>query len=326
MKQQLVKLGISFDWQREIATCSPEYYRWTQYIFLKLYEKGYLYRKEALVNWDPVDHTVLAEEQVDENGCSWRSGAKVVKKPLKQWFVKTTRLAQSLSEGLNDPSLKDWDDVIKMQQNWIGECNGYKFELPLADDPSSWIGIWTNRPESLKSASFVAVKSSHILNKPEFRDSSSPILKTKIRNPLNGHFLPVILVDDNEMDYPENCDIVIGDPSTDSKASHLAQKYSLSEAPQLGPKDDLSAEDICQKALTENWGGYKTSSKLGDWLISRQRYWGTPIPMIECQKGCGMQPVPLDQLPVELPGSSDAARGHSALLHNQQFVNVNCPK
>ena len=323
MKKQLIKLGISFDWQREIATCSPEYYKLTQFIFLKLYEKGFLYRKEALVYWDPVDQTVLAEEQVDERGCSWRSGAKVEKKALKQWFMKTTRLSESLYEGLSDPGLEDWDDIVKLQQNWIGECNGYNFELPLAEDATSTISIWTADPTLFKSARFIAIKTDHIVNKPENREADGVRLKVRVRNPLNGHLLPII-VTDSELDYPESSDAMLGDPQTDPKAAHLAERLNLPS--QSEPvQDSRSADEICRVAQNENWGGFKASSKLRDWLISRQRYWGTPIPMILCDR-CGTQPVPYDQLPVALPPSSETTRGHSALLLNPQFINVSCPK
>ena len=270
MKKQLIKLGISFDWNREIRTCSPEYYRWTQFIFLKLYEKGFLYQKEALVNWDPVDQTVLAEEQVDANGCSWRSGAKVQKLPLKQWFIKTTKLSQSLTEGLNEMTEEDWGDIIKLQKHWLGECNGYIFELPLTELDQKTLTVWTPNPETLKSAQFIALKSDNILNKPEYRVSSSPRLNINVRNPLNDRVLPLVIADG--LDYPEGSDCLIGDPLLDSKLSELAIQLNLSVP---SSKDDhRTAEEICSKALVENWGGYKASSKLHDWLVSRQRYWG----------------------------------------------------
>jgi len=321
MKKQLIKLGISFDWNREVTTCSSDYYRWTQYIFLKLYEHGFLYRKEALVNWDPVDKTVLAEEQVDANGCSWRSGAKVEKKPLRQWFIKTTKLSHSLSEGLEEMNVADWGDIIKLQKHWIGECNGYNFELPLAEDDKITTTVWTVEPESLKTSVFVAVKTCHILNKPEWRSPGSNRLSIHIRIPFSNRLLPVFVVEDDKLDFPEGSDIMLGDPASDEKASQLANHFSLSTASRDGP----SGEEICKQAQAENWGGYRSSSKLRDWLVSRQRFWGTPIPMIHCHS-CGTQPVPFDQLPVQLPPSGGVAKGHSALLLNQEFLNVDCPK
>ncbi|XP_046634883.1 probable leucine--tRNA ligase, mitochondrial isoform X2 [Daphnia pulicaria] len=320
MKKQLIKLGISFDWQREVATCSPEYYRWTQFIFLKLYEKGFLYQKEALVNWDPVDQTVLAEEQVDANGCSWRSGAKVQKLPLKQWFIKTTRLSESLTDGLEEMTEEDWGDIIKLQRHWIGECDGYNFDLPVKEVNHTTLTVWTRNPESLKTAQFVALKSGHILDKPEHQIPHSSKLKISVVNPLNGLLLPVVI--SNDLDYPEGADSLLGDPLVDPKLAAITAELNL----KMQSKDDQrTGEQICQKALSENWGGYKASSKLRDWLVSRQRYWGTPIPMIHCDK-CGTQPVPTDQLPVLLPPSNERFKGHAALTQNEEFLNVCCPK
>ena len=141
MREQLDRCGFIFDWDREIATCDPLYYKWTQWIFLKMYEAGLAYQKEAAVNWDPIDQTVLADEQVDTEGRSWRSGAKVVKKNLKQWFFRTTEFSKDLYDGLDDPKLKDWRDIKKIQQHWIGECTGVKFhfEVTKCDDNLSAI-------------------------------------------------------------------------------------------------------------------------------------------------------------------------------------------
>lgn len=272
MKKQLIKLGISFDWQREVATCSPEYYRWTQFIFLKLYEKGFLYQKEALVNWDPVDQTVLAEEQVDANGCSWRSGAKVEKLPLKQWFIKTTRLSESLTEGLEEMTEEDWGDIIKLQRHWIGECDGYNFDLPVKEVNNTTLTVWTRNPESLKTAQFVALKSGHILDKPEHQIPDSSVLKISVVNPLNGLLLPVVI--SNDLDYPEGADSLLGDPLVDPKLAAITAELNLK---MQSNDDQRTGEQICQKALAENWGGYKASSKLRDWLVSRQRYWGKII-------------------------------------------------
>ena len=324
MKSQLLKLGFSFDWQREVATSSPEYYRWTQHIFLKLLENGYVYRKEALVNWDPVDKTVLAEEQVDSNGCSWRSGAKVQRVPLKQWFVRTTKLSHSLAEGLDSMSEADWGDIIKLQRHWIGDCNGYHFDIKVADIDQK-LNIWTTNPEILKTARFIALSPSHILNQKNHYASSHPEfneLKFKAINPLNGQLLPILVSE--AVDYPEGCDTLLGDPQTDAKAAEISEKLSFISEISESKEIDLTGEKICQQALKEEWGGYKTSSKLRDWLVSRQRYWGTPIPIIHCQS-CGSVPVPENQLPVLLP-PQQSLKGHSALLHNEDFTNVKCPK
>lgn len=163
MKKQIIELGCSFDWQHsELATCDPEYYKWTQKLFLMLFNEGLAYQREAIVNWDPVDKTVLADEQVDENGCSWRSGAVVEKKLLRQWFIKTTKFAEQLYKGLEDPVLEDWRDIINLQKHWIGECDGWNFSLKLNNEQS--IDVWSKTPEDFMHASFIAIKKSHLLN------------------------------------------------------------------------------------------------------------------------------------------------------------------
>lgn len=169
MKKQIVELGCSFDWQSpELSTCDPEYYKWTQKLFLMLYNDGLAYQREAIVNWDPVDNTVLADEQVDENGCSWRSGAQVEKKLLRQWFIRTTKFAEELYNGLEDPILEDWRDIINLQKHWIGECDGWNFSLKLSDDRN--IDVWTNRPEDFENASFIAIRKSHLANSEKIND------------------------------------------------------------------------------------------------------------------------------------------------------------
>ena len=326
MKEQLLKLGISFDWQRELATCSPDYYKWTQFIFLKLFENGLAYQKSAFVNWDPVDQTVLAEEQVDANGCSWRSGAKVVKKPLKQWYIKTTRFTSSLAQGLDELSAADWGDIIKLQKHWIGDCNGYRFDLPVVGTGNA-ISVWTANPETLKTAAFIAIKPEHILYQTNHaaalsvRPANATKLDLVVENPLTKRNLPVIVTD--LLDYPEGSETVFGDPSCDEKAADLARQLCLASDHSEWAQVSLNREQICTRALAENWGGYKTSSKLRDWLISRQRYWGTPIPIVHCDH-CGPVPVPASELPVSLPPSD--ATGHSSLLHNEHFFKVDCYK
>ena len=326
MKKQLVKLGISFDWQRELATCSPQYYKWTQFIFLKLYEKGLAYQKEAFVNWDPVDQTVLAEEQVDENGCSWRSGAKVEKKLLKQWFIRTTRFSHSLLEGLDELSVADWKDIIKLQKHWIGDCNGYQFEMPVIETRNT-LNVWTTNPESLKTARFIALKPGHALEMlfPELKSTESKRIPLHVENPLTKDKLPVIVT--NLLEYADGCDVALGDPTNDELAAQLMEQFAIPTS-HVNSGGDLKSDEICAKALEENWGGYRTSSKLRDWLVSRQRYWGTPIPIIHCSS-CGSVPVPMEQLPVSLPQSSQnsgGTKGHAALCQSEEFVNVSCPK
>ncbi|XP_039757439.1 probable leucine--tRNA ligase, mitochondrial isoform X2 [Pararge aegeria] len=258
MKEQLVQLGFKFDWNREISTCDPKYYKWTQYIFLKLFENGLAYQCKAKVNWDPIDQTVLADEQVDDSGCSWRSGVKVEEKILTQWFIKTTKYAKHLYEGLNSKSLDNWKDIINLQKHWIGECN--------------------------------------------------------------------VFVADN-INYPEGRDVYIACPSIDSEDYKLCLSLNIPIAKTNDKIVDKISEneraiDLAQK---NNCGGYFVSSKLKDWLISRQRFWGTPIPIIHCPN-CGIVPVPYEDLPVVLPEISTQETRVSKLTSFKSWQNCKCPK
>lgn len=315
MKQQLNNLGCSFDWNCEIATCNPEYYKWTQKIFLQLHEAGLAYQKEALVNWDPVDQTVLADEQVDNNGCSWRSGAKVEKKLLKQWFIRTTKFAKSLLDGLSDPSLKDWKDIIKLQKHWIGDCDGYSFDLKVKSENDSNIKslfLWTKNPEDFKYSSFIAIKSDHLLAK-----NFDPNLQ--VFNPFTEEFLPIIQTD--ELEFPENCDVRLGVPSRNDCDRIISEKHNLTYKKTVPMEEERN--EVLEKAHSLNIGGYPVSSKLKDWLISRQRYWGTPIPIIYCPK-CGTVPCDDKNLPVNLPAFEP---GSTVMpTKNPSFLKTECPK
>jgi leucyl-tRNA synthetase len=164
---------------------------------------------------------------------------------------------------------EDWGDIIKLQRHWIGECDGYNFDLPLKEQNHTTLTIWTRDPESLKTAQFVALKSGHILDKPEYKNPHSSVLKISVVNPLNGRFLPIVIA--NDLDYPEGADSLLGDPRVNPNLAVLIAELNIN----LQSNDDQrTREQICQKALSENWGGYKASSKLRDWLVSRQRYWG----------------------------------------------------
>ncbi|XP_014488438.1 PREDICTED: probable leucine--tRNA ligase, mitochondrial isoform X2 [Dinoponera quadriceps] len=306
MRNQLTLLNYSFDWEKGFSTCDPDYYKWTQELFLKLYDKDLVYQKEAYVNWDPVDNTVLAEEQVDLNQRSWRSGALVEKKMLKQWFIRTTIFAKSLMEGLHDPSLKEWRDVIKLQKHWIGDCNGINFDFKLISDIpdfSKTVNLWTDTPEFIEYAKFVAISPKSVLNREEYTqdiDVDIKRLNAKVLNPFTGEELPIFVTDkvvysmwrDNRLGIPAasmddlQFSELVGIPFT----RHMIRSYE---------QQQQKLSEILQKAREWKIGGYPVSSKLQDWLISRQRYWGTPIPMIHCVK-CGTQPVPRDQLPVTL--------------------------
>ncbi|XP_037807422.1 probable leucine--tRNA ligase, mitochondrial [Lucilia sericata] len=316
MKTQLENLGCSFDWKHELSTCSPEYYKWTQKLFLMLHKEGLAYQNEALVNWDPVDKTVLADEQVDANGCSWRSGAKVEKKLLKQWFIKTTAFAQQLLEGLDDPILRDWRDIINLQRHWIGECDGYGFQLFTSQ--ASSLRVWTQHPEHLKDPNaFVVLKTNHYLAKA--KDNA---FNMTIENPFTGTIMPVIFSDTPT--FADKCDVYLAAPSFREEDKELQESLSLSffadeEFNADNHNKEMLRKEVLEAAQRLKIGGYKVSSKLNDWLISRQRYWGTPIPMINCDK-CGVVPVPDEQLPVILP---------EKLIHEknrEDSLKCSCPK
>uniref|UniRef100_A0A8D1NH38 leucine--tRNA ligase n=1 Tax=Sus scrofa TaxID=9823 RepID=A0A8D1NH38_PIG len=317
MRKQLDRLGLCFSWDREITTCLPDYYRWTQYLFIKLYEAGLAYQKEALVNWDPVDQTVLANEQVDEHGCSWRSGAKVEQKYLRQWFIKTTAYAKAMQDTLAD--LPEWYGIKGMQAHWIGDCVGCHLDFALKVDgqvTGEELSAYTATPEAIYGTSHVAISPSHRL----LHGCSS--LKEVFQKAL----------------VPGR-----GIPSTSSEDTVLAQSLGLSYSEVIETSPDgterlsNSAEftgmnrldaflALTQKARRKRVGGDVTSDKLKDWLISRQRYWGTPIPMVHCP-ACGPVPVPLDDLPVTLPSiTSFTGKGGSPLASASEWVNCSCPR
>ncbi|XP_047001158.1 probable leucine--tRNA ligase, mitochondrial isoform X1 [Schistocerca americana] len=345
MKTQLQKLGCSFDWKRELATCDPKYYQWTQYIFLKLYEAGLVYQKESMVNWDPVDETVLADEQVDVNGCSWRSGAKVEKKLLKQWFIKTTQFSKSLLDGLDDPCLKNWRDVIDLQRHWIGECNGTTLQFELVDVPDAntdnnskrTLTVWTETPEFIFGASFIAVSPNSVLDqlygRCEQNICSKGFVKLPIfaKNPFTAQLLPVFVTD--QVEFSEGTDTHLGIPGISDSDKDLALSanipiFSIPEeecsTPEFSSSNSSVREQICHIARQRGIGGYPTSSKLHDWLISRQRYWGTPIPMVHCSNCKGPQPVPVAELPVVLP----QLRGKERLSMKEAtaWLHTKCPR
>jgi len=311
MKKQLDDLGCSFDWQSELATCDPSYYKWTQKLFLMLLEDGLAYQKEATVNWDPVDKTVLADEQVDDKGCSWRSGAKVEKKLLRQWFVKTTKFAKPLLDGLDDPILQDWRDIVKLQKHWIGECDGWNFELQAGDKP---ITVWSKTPEDLCNASFIAIKRDHLLN---VKKISEGILDVYVENPF-GEKLPIVVTE--EVEFPAFNNVYVG--VANEADTQLAQKYGIKINSAATGSDDRM--QVLEKARKLGIGAeYPISSKLKDWLISRQRYWGTPIPIVHCNT-CGAVPVKDEDLPVKLPELN--GNFGQPLSQNKEWLKTSCPK
>ncbi|EFN89647.1 Probable leucyl-tRNA synthetase, mitochondrial [Harpegnathos saltator] len=331
MRNQLTMLNYSFDWEREFATCNPNYYRWTQELFLKLYDKNLVYRKESYVNWDPVDKTVLADEQVDLNQRSWRSGALVEKKMLKQWFIRTTAFAKSLLEGLNDPNLKEWSDIIKLQKHWIGNCNGINIDFKLISDIPDFpntMNLWTNMPEFIEYAKFVAISPQNILHRKDYThdiDVGIKCLNAKVLNPFSGEELPIFVTD--KIVYSPCRDNHLGIPSASMDDLQFSELVGISftrHTIRSYEQQQQKLSKILQKAREWKIGGYPVSSKLQDWLISRQRYWGTPIPMIHCVK-CGTQPVPRDQLPVTLPNIKHISNTNLSANENEDWLVAKCP-
>ncbi|XP_063821308.1 leucine--tRNA ligase, mitochondrial [Ostrinia nubilalis] len=322
MKQQLKSLKYNFDWNRELSTCDPQYYKWTQYIFLKLFEKGLAYQCKAKVNWDPIDRTVLADEQVDEFGCSWRSGAKVESKILTQWFIKTTKYAKKLYDGLKSESLEDWKDIINLQRHWIGECNGIvvTFKIKLGDEFKS-LDIWTSDPYKFIYGEFITMSNNNILLHGIKLDNSS----LKCLNPITDQEMPVYVTD--SANYAPERDVYIASPALDEEDFKLAKTLNIPLNINKGitcdkEKENQHAIEIAQRKCV---GGHYVSSKLKDWLISRQRYWGTPIPIVHCTK-CGTVPVPFEDLPVELPIVEAVEPGIQVLANLDDWVNCKCPK
>ena len=375
MKAQLQRLGFALDWSRELATCDPAYYGHEQALFLALYENGLVYRKESEVNWDPVDMTVLANEQVID-GKGWRSGAPVERRKLNQWFLKITRFADDLLAGLGD--LANWPDKVKlMQENWIGKSQGLRATFRFVDSEDG-IEVFTTRPDTLFGASFVAIAADHpfaqaqAANVPELAafiakckqgGTTAAELETAeklgfdtgytVEHPLARHWhLPVYVANFVLMDYGTGA--VFGCPAHDQRDLDFARKYGLpvtrvvAEGEETAPDfagdiaytgpgrivnsqwmDGMSVAEakaaVIARASHEGWGTGETQYRLRDWGVSRQRYWGTPIPFIHCD-ACGVVPVPRDQLPVVLPEDVSFEVPGNPLLRHPTWKHVDCPK
>lgn len=345
MKKQLKDLNFNFDWNKELSTCDPNYYKWTQHLFLKLYERGLVYCRSAVVHWDPVDQTVLADEQVDAEGRSWRSGAKVEKKNLRQWFIRTTYFSKDLLEGLRDSERNNWDEVGPLQRGWIGDCTGFSFEWSVIDSNgnphSDLLRVWTEEPEFLGAVTFVALSPDHSMALSIENSSSSATGKGKYYalNPISGKKIPLLVSSDFQFPRATNCHL--GTPSLCKEDLAFAIQHDI-EVIRVVNEDDpthlinsgmltgLSAKaarlQVCQQAQQQGRGGYPCSSHLKDWLISRQRYWGTPIPIIHCTT-CGVVPVPYEQLPVELPSLNNVTKeGVSPLCGAHDWLSTPCPR
>lgn len=348
MRAQFKMLGLAYDWHRELATCTPEYYRWNQWLFLKMYEMGLVYQKEAAVNWDPVDNTVLANEQVVD-GRGWRSGALVEQRKINQWFFKITEYADELLSELDN--LPGWPEQVKtMQRNWIGKSIGHEIEFAIIGSEQS-IKVFTSRADTLFGVSFIAVAPEHPILEISSKDLTQAIkqcqsgsiaeadLSTAEKigfdtgltavNPANGAQVPVFVTNYVLMNYGTGA--VMGVPAHDERDCEFAKVKQLevkvvNEQDILvnsGKFDNMHIADA-KAAIGSEFGVDKISYRLRDWGISRQRYWGTPIPMVKCED-CGLVPVTLAELPVLLPKDLTPDNFTNTLASHDEFVNTNCP-
>ncbi len=376
IRQQLKTMGCMYDWDAELMTCDPEYYKWNQWLFLKLYEKGLAYRKNAPVNWCPNDQTVLANEQVQADGTCERCGAVVIQKNLTQWFFKITEYAEELLQGLDTIN---WPEKTKlMQRNWIGKSEGAEVNFKV-DGSDEVIPVFTTRPDTLYGVTYVVLAPEHPLvdkltaseykaDVDTYRESvkllseiertstvkektGTPIGAYAI-NPVNSEKIPIWIADYALLTYGTGC--VMAVPGHDERDFEFAKKFALPiKKVILEPETDVDAE--LQEAYTgtgkmvfsdefngldsnigkqriidylelREFGKRKINYRLRDWLISRQRYWGTPIPVIHCPD-CGTVPVNEKDLPVTLPYEVEfKPSGESPLAANPDFINVKCPK
>ena len=376
MKAQLKRLGFAIDWTRELATCEPEYYGHEQALFLRLFAAGLVYRKESAVNWDPVDMTVLANEQVID-GKGWRSGAPVERRKLSQWFLKITDFADELLEGLS--TLEEWPDKVRlMQENWIGKSQGLKCRFAFPGSNGDGIDVFTTRPDTMFGASFVAIAADHPVaqelatNAPELQafieecrkgGTTAADIETAekmgfntgltVEHPLDPSWhLPVYVANFVLMDYGTGA--VFGCPAHDQRDLDFARKYELPVTRVVADGDTTGSDfhgnvaytgpgtivnshwmngmtveqaiaDVIAKAETEGWGQGQTQYRLRDWGVSRQRYWGTPIPIIHCEN-CGVVPVPESELPVKLPEDVAFDIPGNPLDRHPTWGKVDCPR
>lgn len=373
MRAQMQRLGFAYDWNREFATCDPSYYRWEQWLFLRLYEKGLVYKKNSEVNWDPVDQTVLANEQVVD-GCGWRSGAPVERRMIPQWFFRITAYADELLNDLD--KLDGWPEQVKtMQRNWIGRSEGVdiEFEVP-GHEPLS---IFTTRQDTLYGVSFMAIAPTHPLTETlakdnkklqQFIDKCKNIkmaeadvatmeklgepLDIDAIHPLTGEKIPLWVANFVLMEYGQGA--LMGVPAHDQRDYEFATKYNLPIIEVIKPADGktwdytkngaycnegtlihskqfngMDSKQACTEIANyleeNNIGKRKINFRLRDWGVSRQRYWGTPIPIINCVE-CGAVPVPEQDLPVILPENVEFSGVTSPLKNMPEFLNVDCPQ
>ncbi|OQX18336.1 MAG: leucine--tRNA ligase [Desulfobulbaceae bacterium A2] len=377
MRDQLKQLGLSYDWSRELATCTPEYYRWEQQIFLRMLERDLVYRKETTVNWCESCRTVLAREQVIDGAC-WRCDQPVLPRTMPGWFFRITRYADELLDGLDH--LPGWpEQVLTMQRNWIGRSEGLACDFPL-EDGSGAVSIFTTRPDTIFGVTFLSLAPEHPLveqlieGRPQaeaVRAFVSDTLLTRQRqgleeepeklgiftgryaiNPLNGERVPIHVANFVLMDYGTGA--VMAVPAHDQRDFDYARKYGLEIRVVIQPPaEELHAERmtaaytdpgiltasgafnglasgeakaaIIAQAAAQGCGSPRTTYRLRDWGISRQRYWGAPIPVLHCP-ACGVVPVAEDELPVLLPGTSPPYASHAPLHQQEEFLRATCPR
>lgn len=378
MRKQLRQLGLSYDWQREIATCNPEYYRWEQLIFLEMWEKGIIYQKVTTVNWCESCQTVLANEQVIEGAC-WRCDQPVLPRKMNGWFFKITDYAEELLADLD--TLKGWPEkVVTMQRNWIGKSTGLTCDFQV-EGIDAKISIFTTRPDTIFGVTFMSIAPEHPLletliagydQEQQVRDFVDQIVTEKQRksneeepekkgiftgryclNPFSGKKIPIFVANFVLMEYGTGA--VMAVPAHDERDFEFAKKYSLDIAPVIMPDGltlvsetmeqaytgpgtlansgaftSLASEEakqrIIQHAVDHHFGAPHVTYRLRDWGISRQRYWGAPIPMLHCDT-CGLQAVPRSELPVVLPEDTDHGSSKCDPLHQRpSFYTTTCPK
>ena len=377
MREQLKRMGFSYDWDRELSTCHPDYYAWTQWLFLQFFKKGLAYKKQAAVNWCPQCQTVLANEQVVQGGCE-RCGTPVTTKELVQWFLRITEYADRLLNNLE--RLKGWPERVKtMQANWIGRSEGVEIRFPIKGTDRE-LAVFTTRPDTIFGVTYMVMAPEHpwvpelIADHPnkaeieafiervrrkgeiertaEDRDKEGIFIGAYCINPLSGEEIPIYLGDYVLATYGTGAIMAV--PAHDQRDFEFARKYQIPVRVVIQGEEPLDGETMTEAytgpgtmvnsgeydgmpsekaweaiadALAERgMGERKVNYRLRDWLISRQRYWGVPIPVVNCEK-CGVVPVPEEELPVLLPENVDfKPTGQSPLLELEEFVNTTCPR
>ncbi len=373
MRLQFEQLGMAYDWDREIATCDPEYYRWEQWLFIQLFKRGLVYKKKSVVNWDPVDQTVLANEQVID-GRGWRSDALIERKEIAQWFLKITDYAEELLCDLD--KLSGWPQEVRtMQQHWIGRSEGAEIQFKV-ENSAEMLTVFSTRLDTLAGVTYLAIAAAHPLATAVAKDNAAiqafqkecahlQVAEAQLAtiekkgifsglyalHPISGERLPIWLANFVIMEYGSGA--VMSVPAHDQRDFEFAQKYDLPIHPVIQPKDGsdwdfkkqaftpygtvtappscegLSSEQAINHLLTELNAAGKVRAKihyrLRDWGISRQRYWGTPIPMINCPH-CGSVPVAEKDLPVILPTNITLTKPQSPLKDLPEFLNTTCPQ